>query len=330
MALFSFSPADYVDEFNKNGYVHIKNGVNLENLAYIQAKTKELTADQNDLKEWEFKGKKQQYLFDFPAEWNFPEAIFQPLASVASMPYETFTMCERHIKVYDKSAKPSVPPHKDRVAAELTVGIPLFMPEGSESHLVLWPNDALDVNPLNTTALWRSSLDEQDLPENRLADIEPVRVYTEPGDVIMFRGSSIYHEREYPADTALLYLKFNAMRLDPLNEDPSTSLQEDLSLKNLSEKTDNELLDCAVEVSPKLYRISRHYTRLHWKEVIQAYVTDEKEFNVSELELRIFKEAENKRSVREIIARLGIPGPEAINYVPTFRRLGALKGLHFI
>ena len=62
MALFSFSPADYVDAFNKNGYVHIKNGVNLEILAYIQAKTKELTADQNDLKEWEFKGKKQQYL----------------------------------------------------------------------------------------------------------------------------------------------------------------------------------------------------------------------------------------------------------------------------
>ena len=104
------------------------------------------------------------------------------------------------------------------------------------------------------------------------SEIEPVKVDVRPGDVVLFRGSSIYHERVNAANTTLLYLKFNSMRLDPIGEDPSTPVQREVSLNILSNKSDEQLLDSVIEVSPKLERISRHYTRLYWKEVIQAYV----------------------------------------------------------
>lgn len=63
----------------------------------------------------------------------------------------------------------------------------------------MFPKSELEINPYNTTALWRSSLDDQDLPDNVLKDIQPLKLDVRPGDVVLFRGSSIYHEREKPA-----------------------------------------------------------------------------------------------------------------------------------
>lgn len=325
--IFTFHPEDYQEEFAKNGYVLVKNGINADFLGVALEQAEKQKSNQNDIGDWRFKGKKRQYLYEFE-EWDLYNSGLETLAKTASLDVDNITLCERHIKVYEPDAKPQVPAHKDRVAAQLTVGIPLFIPEGS--HIVLWPKDHLTINPLNTTALWRSSLDESDLPENILKDIEPVRVYAEPGDVVMFRGNSIYHERENPANASILYLKLNEMRLDPIGEDPSTLQQQNTSQELLKQLNDHKLLDCMVEVSPRLEKISRHYTRLHWKEVIQAYVADEKEFTLSELEFEVFKRVDGKKSVREIMSRLGIPEPEYLDHAPMIRRLATLKGLDII
>jgi len=247
------------------------------------------------------------------------------MAKTASLPMDKFTLCERHIKVYESNAKAHVPAHKDRVAAQLTVGLPLNIPEGS--HIVLWPDDQLTINPLNSTALWRTSLDEKDLPENVLKDIEPVRVYAEPGDVVLFRGNSIYHERENPANSEVLYLKFNAMRLDPIGEDPSTLMQQETSQEILTANDDEALLDFEIEVSPRLEKISRHYTRLYWKEVIQVYVGGEKEFNISELELDTIKKINGVITIRQAITNLGASEFEYLKHIPMIRRLAELKAL---
>jgi hypothetical protein len=146
----------------------------------------------------------------------------------------------------------------------------------------------------------------------------------------MFRGSSIYHERVKAASTRLLYCKFNFMRLDPLGEDPRTPLQQLQSQEILREKSDRELLNSVVEVSPRLERVSRHYTRLYWKDVIQAYVGGEKEFTLSEQELSAFRHIDGKLTVSEVMMRLGIPEPQHIQHVPMFRRLGELKGIDFL
>ena len=325
--IFTFDPKDYSEEFAKNGYVLIKGGVDPEFLAIAKKQTEAKEEAHKDLENWHFKGKKRQYLYDFE-EWDFYGGGFETLARTASFSVEKMTLCERHIKVYESNAKNHVPPHKDRVAAQLTVGLPLYIPEGS--HIVLYPNDQLTVNPLNSTALWRSSLDEKDLPENVLKGIEPIRVYAEPGDVVLFRGNSIYHERENPASSEVLYLKFNATRMDPIGEDPTTISQQETSQEILAANDDQALLDFAVEVSPRLENISRHYTRLYWKEVIQAYVGGEKEFTISEMELETFKKVDGVKTVREVIANLGIPDPEHVQYVPMVRRLAELKGLDFL
>ncbi|MFK8066709.1 MAG: hypothetical protein AB8D52_00520 [Gammaproteobacteria bacterium] len=322
--VFTFDPQDYVADYVKNGYVLVKNGVDPDFLEVAKAQAAMQEENHKDMESWHFKGKKRQYLYDFE-EWDFYGQGYETLALTAGLPPEKLKLCERHIKVYESEAKSHVPPHKDRVAAELTVGLPLVIPEGS--HVVLWPENVTDVNPLNSTALYRLSLDEKDLPENILDGIEPVRLYADPGDVLLFRGNSLYHEREKPADTSVLYLKFNAMDLDPIGEDPSTVLQQETSQKLLSENDDQALLDLVVRVSPKLERISRHYTRLYWKEVIQVYVGGEEEFTISELELQAFKKAEGGKTVREVIVSLGISRSELLEHVPMIRRLASLKGL---
>ncbi len=328
MNVFCFSPESYHDEYETNGFVHVKGGVSPEFLAYAQQTAYDLIAAEKSLEEWNFKGKKQQFLMEFPDDSDFPRGVKETVARVAGLPADKMTLCERHIKAYEEVANNNPPPHKDRVASQVTVGLPLKVPNGS--YIILYPHDYLTINPLNSTALWRTSLDEDQLPENVLRGIEPVRLDVQPGDVVLFRGSSIYHERVNPSNTILLYLKFNAMGLDPLGEDPDTPVLRERTLGCLSDLSDEDLLDMPVAVSPRLERISRHYTRLYWKEVVQAYVSGEKEFTLSEAELRIFQVIDGGRTVREVIARLGIPEPEYLGLVPTFRRLGRLGGIDFL
>jgi hypothetical protein len=54
---------------------------------------------------------------------------------------------------------------------------------------------------------------------------------------------------------------------DPLDEDPATAAQRALALKRV-EAADEELLELALEVSPRLDRV----TRLQWSEIVQAQV----------------------------------------------------------
>jgi len=43
--------------------------------------------------------------------------------------------------------------------------------ESAGSKVVAYPDDELDINPFNTTALWRDSLDDDRLPERVLRDM---------------------------------------------------------------------------------------------------------------------------------------------------------------
>lgn len=329
MKVFKFSPSNYTEAYKSKGYAFVKDGVSPAFVAYAQKALEAALADQQaSLRNFKFAGKKQQFLFEFPADSDFPGGVFETVATVAGLPLDRMTLCERHLKVYDSEAKSNPPAHKDRVASQVAVGLPLKVSQGS--NLVLYPNHYLEINPFNSTAEWRDHLDEADLPEKVLKDVEPVYLDAQPGDVVLFRGSSIYHERRNPANTAVLYLKFNAMRLDPIGEDPSTPVQRKKSLEILQSSSDEELLNSVTEVSPRLAQLGRYYTRWYWKEVIQANVWGEKPFTLSEDEFRIMINVDGKRTVRHVIERLGVPEPEYLSYVPRFRRLARLQGIDFI
>ena len=58
---------------------------------------------------------------------GFYQSGLTALAKTAGLDDTNITLCERHIKVYEADAKAHVPPHKDRLASQLTVGIPLLL-----------------------------------------------------------------------------------------------------------------------------------------------------------------------------------------------------------
>jgi hypothetical protein len=214
--VFSFAPLSYSDEFQAKGYVYIRNGVLPTFLAYARAQALQpALVESPELSNWQIAGKKRQRLFQFPNTDSL-ESLIETLAVLSSLDRAKLIVSERHIKLYDLSAPPFPIPHKDRLASQIAVGIPLETPK--RSRLVLFPMHGRTVNRSGNAITWQDGL-EADAPE-LLTDAKSLVFDTRPGDVIIFGGSSIYHEREYAAGAVILYLKLNAMGLDPLGEDP--------------------------------------------------------------------------------------------------------------
>lgn len=331
MKTFAFDAADAADHagaYQHNGYVHIRDGITREFQAFALGQLQRLLAAEAKLQRWEFRDKKSQYLFDFPEGSDWPIGVKAAVAAVAGLPADRLTVCERHIKAYHANAPETPPPHKDRVASQVAVGIALAIPEGSD--VVLYPHHHREVNPFATTELLRRSLDDDALPEKLLAGVEPVRIDTRPGDVLMFRGSSIYHERHRPANSVVLYLKFNAYALDPLGEDPQTGPARTRSLSVLDACGERELLALRAAPSPRLEQVTRTYSRLAWKEILQARVWGEKEFNLSEEEFRLLRAAEGMVTIEELLERLGYAHVERAAPLAALRRLVRLQALDLL
>ncbi len=330
MKVFDFHPASYAAQYAADGYVHLKNGVSAEFVEFALQQAKRLMGADADLKEWKFNGKKMQFLFDFPAasaegDWR---GVKDAVAALTGLARKPLTLCERHIKVYDANAPEAPPPHKDRVASEVAVGFPLVVSPGS--HLVVFPGCHTDVNRFGTTELYRRSLDEDALPEKVLAGVEPVRIDMQPGDVVLFKGSSLYHERMLPAKSIVLYFKFNALRLDPLGEDPATPVQRLAALARLENATDDELLRLALEASPRLDRVSRLYSRFAWTEIVQAQVWGEKEFCLDERELELIRRADGVTAVADLLRGLGCSAGEQPAMLASIRRLVRRQALDLV
>ncbi|NRA00050.1 MAG: hypothetical protein HRU01_26405 [Myxococcales bacterium] len=326
--VFEFEPSEYADFYRENGYAHIPGGASAEFMRFALhfAESKIKTRGREELSDWQFKDKKLQFLMEFPDNCDYPNGLYRSVASVADLDVENMMIGERHIKIYEGNAPENPPPHKDRLASEITVGIGLKIPKNS--RIVLYPEHELTVNPYQSAAQWRTSLDPEDLPEQVLAGVDPVEIDMRPGDVVMFAGNSIYHERTHPANAWVLYMKFNAMRLDPIAEDPKTLPQRQRSLALLAESSDVELLGMRVEVSPRLEKVSRHYTRQHWMEVLQGSILGEKKFTLSETEWAALRTLDDRNiEMSDLIARMGFPKQRAVTYVPFLRRLAKVGAI---
>ena len=61
---------------------------------------------------------------------------------------------------------------------------------------------------------------EQDHPglKDIYDSVDALPLHEQLGDMIIFLGSSIYHERIRPRGTAVLYIKVNGQGFDPLGE----------------------------------------------------------------------------------------------------------------
>lgn len=336
---FNFIPQEVASEFKEKGYAHVVHGVSDEFFRFAQEQLAmgRLTGE-SELQERKIKNKKRQYLFELPKDDEFLADLRSTIATIIGANPAQVTLSERHIKVYDENAPPFPRLHKDCVASQVAVGIPLE--QNAQARIVLVPHAMRNVNPLdvavygarpgaNPDGCMRTKA-QDGLCGSPGEDPEAVMLDVRPGDVVIFPGSSMYHERLNAAGSAVLYLKLNAMRLDFLGEDAGTQSQRNRSLVFLGQKSDVDLLLGTVEVSPRLQHISRHYTRLSWTTVLHAYVAGSPELAITEGDLRFLLGLCKPTTVREALLCAGVSKGELLAQAASVRKLAECGVIDFL
>ena len=212
--MFNFDPGVASKQFSQQGFVHLRNVLDPSFFDHMKRFYEQSLSDHaNEQDAWKIYGKKRQYLFDFPSR-EAAEAFRKGMAALTGIAADDFTVSERHLKVYDEAAEPWPAPHKDRAASEISIGLPVHIPEGSSA--CVFPKLQFGPNP-EEKAVFLTDRDHPDL-ENVYRKEECVMLHEQPGDIVAFLGSSIFHERVNPAGAAILYIKVNATGRDPLGE----------------------------------------------------------------------------------------------------------------
>jgi hypothetical protein len=295
MKIFAFDPADYRDQYEKHGWVHIPGGIDPEFLTHLQEYTRSRFSEKH-VQGKAIGGAKEQALFDFPAETEFPGELFDSIAHVAGLDRDGMTLSERHIKAYDSDAPDFPVAHKDRFASQVSVGLSIDIPE--DSYLVLYPHTDVSVNPYNVSPQLLASLEPHERPEVVLADAPEIRIDDKPGDVVMFPGSAVWHLRRHAANATNLYLKMNDFNSDPLGEDPSTEERQRRTLELLA-SANGHTPQLVPMLSRRLDVVARQRSR-DGQEVLQAHVWEEMPVVLNEVEWDVLHAIDGKRSVREL------------------------------
>jgi hypothetical protein len=213
--MFNFHPGLARADFEQRGYVHLRGVLDqamIDHLTGFLEKALQESVDEQD--EWRIYGKKRQFLFDFP-DSESAEQFRCGMAALTGIDHDELTISERHLKVYDRDAAPWPAPHKDRAASQISIGLPVSIPE--KSSACVFPG--LQAGPnLEEHAVFMTDRDYPHLDEIYQLE-ECVMLHERPGDLVAFLGSSIYHERVHPAGAAILYIKVNGAGSDPLGED---------------------------------------------------------------------------------------------------------------
>jgi hypothetical protein len=210
--IFKQDPGAYRAEFARTGYVLLKDILSDAFLADMKAfHARSQKGEAGEYGSGHVAGKKRQYVFDFPSTASALE-FRDGIARLTGMRAEDITISERHLKQYDAFALPWPAPHKDRHASTVSIGLPIAL--GPETSVVVFPEYERSPN-LEERAVFMKT----DKPEALYASKDALALNEELGDMIVFLGSTIFHERIKPAGTAVLYIKLNDKGWDPLGED---------------------------------------------------------------------------------------------------------------
>jgi hypothetical protein len=309
MRIFDFDPAEYRDAYRHRGWVHVPGGISPEFLSYLEDFSTRRFAEQH-IEGRAIGGSKEQALFEFPHEVDFPGELFDSIADVAGLNRDGMTLSERHIKAYDADAPADPTAHKDRFASQVSVGLSIDIPE--DSYLVLYPHTDVWPNPYNISAQLSQSLEAHEQPDVVLAQAPEIRIDDRAGDVVMFPGSAVWHMRRNAAHAVNLYLKLNDFNSDPLGEDPFTDDRR---------RRTRELLATANGQTPRLVPVlarrldvlARQYSR-DGQEVLQAHVWEEPPVVLTRREWEIVHAVDGRRTVEQLSASLanGIGDARAI------------------
>jgi hypothetical protein len=299
MQIFDFDIATARRTYAEQGWIHIPSGMSPDFLdavkAFVQARM-----NVSKLDRFAIQGKKEQALFSFPEDTDYPGELFDVVASVCGLNRETMTLSERHIQAYDEHAQPNPQAHKDRFPSQVSVGFSVEIPEGSQ--LVLYPYDYREVNPFNAASALVASLQPHEMPDVILPKARAVSIEDRPGDVVMFPGSSTWHLRRNSAGTVNLYVKVNDFDCDPLGEDPLTPIRCGRSQALLASLDHGQPNGHIVRLSRRFDFAERKVMRGAWREVIQAAVYGEPPFGISEAGLSLLQRATEPQPFSDLVA----------------------------
>lgn len=204
----------YRDQLDRDGYILLKNILSDRFMASLKDfLARSQAGDVPEYGKWRIGGKKHQFLYDFPNQ-AFAEEFRDGIAALTGLDAEGLTISERHLKQYEADAPDYPAPHKDRGASKFSIGLPIHL--GPETSVCVFPT--LDRTP--NEAERAVFMTEQDHPglEGIYASPDALPLNEELGDMIVFLGSAIYHERIRPRGTAVLYIKVNDEGFDPIGE----------------------------------------------------------------------------------------------------------------
>ena len=305
-AMFAFQPQKYAAAFAKEGFVHIRQGLAAEFYQVLARQVDDYLA--GDLLADFAIGDKQQALYEFPGGADYHGELVDAVGGVCGVEPGRLVLSERHIKAYEAKAIPDPLAHKDRFASEFAVGFAVRVAPGST--LALYPYEEQDVNPFNSSTELRASLRPECLPETTLRSARRVSIMDAPGDVIIFRGRSMWHLRSRPAGTVMLYLKLNSYNCDPLGEDPASTAVRIHTTEALA-LPDAEMAHMIPLLGRRVDYVQRRYNR-DWQEVAGVVLWGQRHFTIDQEELRILQALDGRRSVEKMIEALDLPiGREA-------------------
>jgi hypothetical protein len=316
MSMFRFDPSAYAPSFASEGFVHIPKGLTEEFYALLVKQVEEYL-ETKQLKGY-LVGDKHQAVYQLPEGERYEQELLESIGAVCGLDPRALVMSERHIKVYDSDARPNPLAHKDRFASQISVGISVHVPEGST--LVLYPYDHREVNPFNSSTELRTSFTPDRAPELDLARARRVEIQDGPGDVLVFLGNRTWHLRNRPANTTMVYLKFNVWNCDPLGEDPRTPERRDTTMR-LLELGDDDLRSLVPMIGRRVDYFQRRYNR-NWEEVIGVVLWGQGYTTVDEQEFRLLQAIDGQAPVQSVLqSALGTSAPE--QGLAMLRRLAA-------
>jgi hypothetical protein len=318
MKVFDFAPADYAEQYQAQGYVHVREGVSKEFHEYLLNFVAEL--EKHRIGELKGLGDKEQALLEFPDDVDYPGELYDVAAEVAGLNRDTMVLSERHIKAYEADANPEPTAHKDRYPSQVSVGLSIRIPE--DSTLVLYPYDHVKPNPFNSAAELARSLQPDEHPDVALKTAREVELNDADRDVLLFPGSATWHLRRHAANAVNLYLKFNDFGSDPLGEDPATPGLRSATLDLLNGGGD---LDSLIPtLSRRLDTVEHIYTR-GWEESLQARIYGEQPFGITPVQFAALRAADGTRTLREVLASAGGDPEQARREVFGLAERGALE-----
>ncbi len=201
-------------QFERDGYILLKDILSDSFTAYLEDfLVKSRKGQVAETGQWRIGGKKHQFLFDFPCQ-DVALRFRSGIADLTGMDPNAIAVSERHLKQYEEDAPEYPAPHKDRGASRISIGLPIHL--GPDTSVCLFPTLDRSPNP-SERAVFMTAQDHPGLAEvyrSRAA----VLLHEQLGDMIVFLGSTIYHERIRPRGTAVLYIKVNDEGSDPLGE----------------------------------------------------------------------------------------------------------------